>query len=121
LAPAAGLKVTLFAPPHWVFWMTEPPALHGCTSEQVEPSGMPYSQWMWVSSLEVTCILSIDMASSPLEVMYGWSLRLAVMHFSWKMLWVELSRLWSELEQWNPENWLLPKWSKGPVCRPPQL
>lgn len=121
LDPPLGLKVTLLAPPHWVFWMMEPPELQECVSVQVEPSSMPYSQSMSVSSLELTCIVSMDMESSPLHVMLGWSSRLAEMHLSWKARFVRRSRLPAELEQEKPEKPLLPYELKEPSLRPLQL
>jgi hypothetical protein len=44
-----GLKVTLFAPPHWEFWKMAPPWEQEWVSWQVEPSGMLYSQSMSAS------------------------------------------------------------------------
>ena len=53
-SPLRGLNVTLLAPPHCVFWMTEPSEEQEWDSVQVEPSGMPYSQSISVSLLEET-------------------------------------------------------------------
>ena len=52
LEPPCGLKVTLVAPPHWLFWIMEPSELQECVSVRVEPSGMPYSQSTSVSELD---------------------------------------------------------------------
>jgi hypothetical protein len=48
-ALGAGEKVTPVAPPHWLFWMMEPPALHACCEVQVDPSENEKTAWMVVS------------------------------------------------------------------------
>ena len=66
-----GLKVTCFAPPHWVFWKIEPPSEHWWVSWQVEPSGMPYSQSTSASWDEEICSSLMENESSSLEEMDG--------------------------------------------------